>query len=120
MDFTFISRLRVPEMTSGVSGSNSRRRTQYAFSLTVAIERHCSIDANHAQRDALARPERPEGGFLLNNFELFRARLDKRAALAFHKANRRPDVRNAPGHGRVSMKNGCERAATIALPGEYQ
>jgi len=82
-----------------VSGSNSRRCTQFAFSLAVAIERHCSVDANHAQRDALARPDGPEVEFFLNNFELFRAHLNKRAALTFHKANRRSNVRNARGPG---------------------
>lgn len=57
MDLTFISLLRVPKMRSGVFGLNSRRCVQHALSLTVAIERCCAIDANHAQNG----PFGPEG-----------------------------------------------------------
>src|SRR6266567_7146239 len=93
MDLTFISLLRVlSKMRAVVFSSNSRRACiQYASSPSAAIERGCSIGANHAQNCQLTNSDlttRVE----IARFRIIWARFNKRYTPAFPKADHRSDT----------------------------
>src|SRR6266481_9020151 len=68
--------------------------TQYASLPTPAIERGCSIGANHALNCRLPSSI-PATRIAIARFGIIRARFDKRSAQAFPKADHRLNIRNA-------------------------
>jgi hypothetical protein len=79
-----------------VFGSNSRNAyIQYASSSSAAIERGCSIGANHAQNCQLTSSDQTTR-VAIARFRIIRARFNKRSTQAFPKADRRSNIRNAP------------------------
>jgi hypothetical protein len=83
-------------MRAVVSGPNSRSACiQYASSPPGAIERGCSIGANHAQNCGPASSDLATG-VAIARFRIIRARFNKRFARAFPKATYRSNIRNAP------------------------
>jgi hypothetical protein len=86
-------------MRAVVFGSNSRSaRIQYAPSPSAAIERGCSIGANHAQNRQLTISDLTTR-FAIARFRTIRARFNKRPAQAFLKTDHRSDACNAPFPG---------------------
>jgi hypothetical protein len=82
-------------MIAVVFGSNSRGACiQYASSPSAAIERGCSIGANHAQNYRLTSWE-PKARAANARFRIIRAGFDKRSTRAFPKADYRLDIRDA-------------------------
>src|SRR6266403_3334467 len=68
---------------------------QYASSPSAAIERGCSIGANHAQNCQLTSSDLTTR-VATARFRIIRARFNKRATPAFPKADHRSDICNAP------------------------
>jgi hypothetical protein len=97
MDLTFISLLRVlSRLRAVVFSSNSHRaHIQYASLPAAAIERGCSIRANHAQNRQLTSSD-PTTRVAIARFGIIRARFNKRATQAFPKADHRSNIPNAP------------------------
>src|SRR6266849_9078878 len=83
-------------MRAVVFSSNSRCACiQYASSPSAAIERGCSIGANHAQNCQLTSSDQTTR-VAIARFRIIRARFDKRSTQAFPKADHRSNIRNAP------------------------
>jgi hypothetical protein len=83
-------------MRAVVSSSNSRSaRIQYASSPSAAIERGCSIGANHAQNCQLTSSDLT-ARVAVARFGIIRARFNKRSAPSFPKADHRSNIRNSP------------------------
>jgi hypothetical protein len=61
----------------------------------AAIERGCSIGANHAQNRQLTRSDLKTRAAIAR-FRIMRAGFNKRATRAFPKADHRLDIRNGP------------------------
>ena len=75
--------------------SNSRSACiQYASPPSAAIERGCSIGANHAQNCPLASSDLRH--VCIAQFRIICARFNKRSAQAFPKADHRSNIRNVP------------------------
>jgi hypothetical protein len=84
-------------MKAVVFSSNSRSaRIQYASSPSAAIERGCSIGANHAQNCQLTGSDLKARRIAIARFKIIRARFNKRSTPAFPKADHRSDIGNAP------------------------
>src|SRR6266513_5021038 len=78
-------------MRAVVFSSNSRSACiQYASSPSAAIERGCSIGANHAQNCQLTTSDLKTRRVAIARFRIIRARFNKRLTQAFPKADRRP------------------------------
>jgi hypothetical protein len=83
-------------MRAVVFGSNSRSASiQYAYPPSAAIERGCSIGANHAQNCQLTNSDLT-ARVAIARFRIIRARFNKRSTQAFPKADHRSNIRNAP------------------------
>jgi hypothetical protein len=83
-------------MRAVVFSSNSRSACiQYASSASAAIERGCSIGANHAQNCRLTSSD-PTTRVAIARFRIIRARFNKRSTQALPKADHRSNIRNAP------------------------
>ena len=83
-------------MRAVVFSSNSRSACiQYASSPSAAIERGCSIGANHAQNCQLTSSDLTTR-VAIARFRIIRARFNKRSTQAFPKADHRSNIRNAP------------------------
>ena len=83
-------------MRAVVFGSNSRSASiQYAYPPSAAIERGCSIGANHAQNCQLTNSDLT-ARVAIARFRIIRARFNKRSQPAFPKADHRSNIRNAP------------------------
>jgi hypothetical protein len=106
MDLTFISLLRVFfKMTAIVFSSNSRGASvQDASPPSAAIERGCSIGANHAKNRRLTSSY-PTTRVAIARFRIIRARFDKRPTQAFPKENHGLNIRNTPPPIRVAMRS---------------
>jgi hypothetical protein len=84
-------------MRAVVFSSNSRSACiQYASSPSPAIERGCSIGANHAQNCPLTISDLTTRRVAIAQFRIIRARFNKRSTQAFPKADHRSDICNAP------------------------
>jgi hypothetical protein len=78
-------------MRAVVFGSNSRGACiQHASSPSAAIERGCSIGANHAQNRQLTRSDL-KARVAIARFRIIRAGFNKRSAQAFSKSDHRSD-----------------------------
>src|ERR1700746_3516707 len=96
MDLTFISLLRVLSKR-GWSCSFELpviACVHYASSPQAAIERGCSIGANHARNCQLSSDLKTS--VAIARFRMIRARFNKRSMQAFPKTDRRSDICNAP------------------------
>jgi hypothetical protein len=83
MDLTFISLLRVLSKRVVVSGPNSHGAcSDYASQLSTAIERGCSIGANHAQNRHLTSSDLTPG-VAIARFRIILARFNKRSTQLF-------------------------------------
>jgi hypothetical protein len=83
-------------MTAVVFSSNSRSASiQYASPPSAAIERGCSIGANHAQNRRLTSSG-PTTRVAIARFRIIRARFNKRSMSPFPKSDHRSNIRNAP------------------------
>jgi hypothetical protein len=83
-------------MKTVVFGSNSRSACiQYVSAPSAAIERGCSIGANHAQNCRLTSSDLTTR-VAIARFRMIRARFNKRSTDAFPKADHRSNVRNTP------------------------
>src|SRR5712672_1761493 len=79
------------QMRAVVFSSNSRSACiQYASSPSAAIERGCSIGANHAQNRQLTSSDLTTR-VVIARFRIIRARFNKRSTQAFPKADHRLD-----------------------------
>jgi hypothetical protein len=84
-------------MRAVVFSSNSRSaRIQYASSPSAAIERGCSIGANHAQNCQPTGSDLKARRVAIARFRIIRARFNKLSTPAFPKADYCSDIRNAP------------------------
>jgi hypothetical protein len=120
MDLTFILLLRVPKMRAVVFSSNSRQSViQYASSLLAAIERGCSIGANHAQNCQLTNSDLTTR-VAVARFRIIRARFNKRSTQAFPKADHRSNIRNAPLPNSNIEEVCCVCLEAAALPNGKQ
>src|SRR6266849_9851955 len=83
-------------MRAVVFSSSSRSACiQHASSASTAIERGCSIGANHAQNSRLTSSDLTTR-VAIARFRIIRARFNKRTTRAFPKADHRSNIRNAP------------------------
>jgi hypothetical protein len=83
-------------MRAVVFSSNSRSACiQYASSPSAAIERGCSIGANHAQNCQLTSSDLATR-VVIARFRIIRARFNKRSTQALPKADHRSNIRDAP------------------------
>jgi hypothetical protein len=85
-------------MRAVVFSSKSRSACiQYASAPSAAIERSCSIGANHAQNCQLTSADlKTRRVCEIARFRKIRARFNKRSTPAFPKADHRSDICNAP------------------------
>jgi hypothetical protein len=96
--------------------SNSRGAyIQYASPPSAAIERGCSIGANHAQNCRLASSDLTTR-VAIAQFRIICARFNKRSTQAFPKADHRSNIRNAPLPIRISTRSVCVFPEAAALP----
>src|ERR1700722_9119048 len=102
-------------MRAVVFGSNSYSACiQYAFPPSTAIERGCSIGANHAQNCQLTSSTTRVA---IARFRLVRARFNKRSPQAFPKADHRSNIRNAllPDSNIDEIRCVCLEAAALLM-----
>src|ERR1700722_17935172 len=92
-------------MRAVVFGSDSRSASiQYAYPPSAAIERGCSIGANHAQNCQLTNSD-PATRVAIARFRIIRARFNRRFTQAFPKADHRSNIRNAPLPIQISTRS---------------
>jgi hypothetical protein len=92
-------------MRAVVFSSNSRSACiQDASPPSAAIERGCSIGANHAQSRRLTSSY-PTTRVAIARSRIIRARFDKRPTQAFPKENHGLNIRNTPPPIRVAMRS---------------
>jgi hypothetical protein len=83
---------------------------QHASSPSAAIERGCSIGANHAQNCQLTSSDLTTR-VAIARFTIIRARFDKRSTQAVPKTDHRSNIRNAPLANRRGLLVCLEAAA---------
>jgi hypothetical protein len=87
MDLTFISLLRVLSRRIVMSAPNGHGACiDYASQPSAAIERGCSVGANHAQNRQVTSPDLTTG-VAIARFSIVGARFNKRFAQLFPKAD---------------------------------
>ena len=103
-------------MRAVVFGSNSRSASiQYAYPPSAAIERGCSIGANHAQNCQLTNSDLT-ARVAIARFRIIRARFNKRSTQAFPKADHRSEYRNALLPNSIIDKVCCACLEAVASP----